>query len=106
MDQGSLSTPLQDYITELLPWAQGHQVKAVTASVAVIMDRPTGRQAALARSFGHQEAAGKRVSRVRHHERLKPKEWAEAVIHQALSQGPGSGRGRFTIDGTSEADPH
>jgi hypothetical protein len=59
MDQGSLSTPLQDYITELLLWAQGHQVKAITASVAVIIDRPTGRQAALARSFGHQEAAGK-----------------------------------------------
>jgi Transposase DDE domain len=106
MNQESLSTPLQDYITELLPWAHGHQIKAITAYVAAIIDKQTGMQAALARSFGNQEAACKRVSRLLHNERLKPKELAEAVIHQALSQVPRSGRVRFTIDWTSEADQH
>jgi hypothetical protein len=106
MNQLSLPTPLRDYITELLPWAHGHQIKAITDYVAAIMDKQTGRQAALARGFGNQEAACKRVSRLLHNERLKPKELAEAVIHQALSQVPRSGRVRFTIDWTSEADQH
>ena len=39
-------------------------------------------------------------------ERLKPKDLAEAVIHQALSQVPRSRRVRFAIDWTSEADQH
>jgi hypothetical protein len=52
------------HITELLPWAHGHQIKAITEYVAAIMDKQTGRQAALARSFGNQEAACKRVSRL------------------------------------------
>jgi hypothetical protein len=41
-----------------------------------------------------------------HNERLKPDDLAEAVIHQALGQVPRSGRVRFTLDWTSEADPH
>jgi hypothetical protein len=53
--------------------------------VAAIIDKQTGTQAALARSFGNQEAACKRISRLLHNERLKPTELAEAVIHQAQS---------------------
>lgn len=106
MNQDSFPTPLQDYITEVLPWAHGHQVKAITDYVAAIMDKQTGTQAALARGFGNQEAACKRLSRLLHNERLKPKDLAEAVIHQALSQVPRSRRVRFTIDWTSETDQH
>ena len=106
MNQDSFPTPLQDYITEMLPWAHGHQVKVITDYVAVIINKQTGIQAALARSFGNQEAACKRVSRLLHNERLKPNDLAEAVIHQALRQVLRSRRVRFTIDWTSEADQH
>jgi hypothetical protein len=106
MNQESFSTPLQDYITEVLPWAHGHQIKAIMAYMAAIIDKQTGVQATLARSFGNQEAACKRISRLLHNQRLKPSELAEAVIHQALSQVPHSRRVRFTIDWTSEADQH
>lgn len=106
MNSTSLPTPLQNYITEVLPWAHGHQVKAITDYVAAVIDQQTGRQAALARGFGHQEAACKRLSRLLHNERLRPYELAEAVIYQALSQAPRSGRVRFAIDWTSEADQH
>ena len=64
MNPDSLPTPLQDYITEMMPWAHGHQVKAITDYVAAIMDKQTGMQAALARGFGNQEAACKRLSRL------------------------------------------
>ena len=106
MNQDSFPTPLQDYITEMLPWAHGHQVKVITDYVAVIINKQTGIQAALARSFGNQEAACKRVGRLLHNERLKPNDLAEAVIHQALRQVLRSRRVRFTIDWTSEADQH
>src|SRR4051794_28369186 len=86
MNTISLSTPLQDYITEVLPWAHGHQIKAITVYVAAIIDKQTGSQAALARGFGNQEAACKRISRLLHNQRLKPNDLAEAVIHQALSK--------------------
>jgi hypothetical protein len=55
---------VQNYITEMLPWAHRHQVKVITDYVAAIMDKQTGTQAALARSFGNQEAACKRISRL------------------------------------------
>ncbi len=106
MNTISLSTPLQDYIPELLPWAHGHQIKAITVYLAAIIDKQTGTQAALERGFGNQEAACKRLSRLLHNEQLKPKDLAEAVIHQALSQVPRSRQVRFTIDWTSEADQH
>jgi hypothetical protein len=106
MNTTSLLPSFQDYITELLPGAHGHQIKAITAYVSAIIDKQTGTQAELARSFGNQEAACKRINRLLHNERLKPNDLAEAVIHQALSQVPRGGRVRFTIDWTSEADQH
>ena len=42
--------------------------------VAAIIDQQTGCQAALARTQGTQEAAVKRLSRLLHNERLKPKD--------------------------------
>jgi hypothetical protein len=102
MTTESLPTRLADYIKELLPWAHGHQRKAITTFVAAIIDQQTGCQAALARTQGNQEAAVKRLSRLWHNERLKPKDFTEWLCRQALRQVPGTGRVRFTIDWTSE----
>jgi hypothetical protein len=44
----------------MLPWAHGHQRKAIRDFVQAIIDQQTGCQAQLARSFGNQEAATKR----------------------------------------------
>jgi hypothetical protein len=106
MTTGSLPTRLTDYIKELLPWAHGHQRKAITTFVAAIIDQQTGCQAALARTQGNQEAASKRLSRLLHNERLKPKDFAEWLCRQALRQVPRTGRVRFTIDWTSEEHQH
>jgi hypothetical protein len=76
-------TRLQDYIKETLPWAHGHQLKAITAFVAAIFEQQTGNQAQLARTQGNQEAASKRLARLLHNDRLHPKWLAEAVCRQA-----------------------
>lgn len=78
----------------------------MTTFVAQIMDKQTGCQAQLARGLGNQEAACKRLSRLLHNPRLDPKQLAEAVLWQALSQLPRSGPVRLTIDWTSEDDQH
>jgi hypothetical protein len=54
MTTTSLPTRLVDYINELLPWAHGHQRKAITTFVAAIIDQQTGCQAALARTQCNQ----------------------------------------------------
>lgn len=74
----------------------------MTTFVEAIIAKQTGCQAALARPQGHQEAAVKRLSRLRHNERLKPTALAEWVCRQALRQVPHTGRVRCTIDWTSE----
>ena len=99
-------TRLQDYIKETLPWAHGHQVKALTAFVAAIFQEQTGRQAQLARTQGNQEAACQRLSRLLHNDRLSPKWPAEAVCRQAVRQLPRAGQVRLTLDWTSEGDQH
>jgi len=106
MNQAPPPTRLREYIKELLPWAHGHQLNALTTFVAAIFDKQTGCQAALARTLGNQEAALKRLSRLLHNERLKPQDLAEAVCRQALGQLPRAGQVRLTIDWTSEADQH
>lgn len=98
MTTETLPTRLADYIRECLPWAHGHQLKAITDFVAAIIDKQTGCQAALARRFGNQEAACKRLSRLIHNGRLRPHDLAEAVCRQALSHVPPRGRVRLTID--------
>jgi hypothetical protein len=49
-------------IRELLPWAHGHQLKAITTFVAAIIAKQAGCQAELARTQGNQEAALKRLT--------------------------------------------
>ena len=78
--QDSLPTRLSDYIAFLLPWAHGHQRKAIGDVVAAIIEQQTACQAQLARSFGNQEAAVKRLSRLLHNERLDPRLLADAVL--------------------------
>ena len=74
MTKDSLPPRLAEYIKETLPWAHGHQRKAITTFVAAIFDKQTGCQAALARTLGNQEAAVKRFSRLLHNRRLRPQE--------------------------------
>src|SRR6266446_10852031 len=62
--QYSSPTRLRDYIAFLLPWAHGHQLKAIGDFVAAIIEQQTACQAQLARYFGKQEAAVKRLSRL------------------------------------------
>jgi len=102
----SLPTRLSDYIAFLLPWAHGHQLKAISDFVAAIIEQQTACQAQLARYFGNQEAAVKRLSRLLHNERLDPRLLADAVLLQALHQLPTHGKVRLAIDWTIEADQH
>jgi len=84
----------------MLPWAHGHQRQAIRDFVQAIMDQHTGCQAQLARSFGKQEAATKRWSRLLHNERLEPRHLADAVLLQALVQLPAHGPVRLALDWT------
>jgi hypothetical protein len=104
--QDSAATRLFDSITFMLPWAHGHQRKAIRDFVQAIIDQQTGCQAQLARSFGNQEAAAKRLSRLLHNERLEPRHLADAVLLQALVQLPAPGPVRLAIDWTVEGQQH
>jgi hypothetical protein len=105
-NQESSATRLTEYITELLPWAHGHQLKAIVDFVAAIIEKQTANQAELARQFGNQEAAVKRLSRLLHNQRLSPKALAEAVLQQALAHLPRTGKVRLAIDWTIEGRHH
>jgi Transposase DDE domain len=102
----SATTRLDDYIVEMLPWAHGPQRKAIRDFVRAIIDQQTGCQAQLARSFGNQEAAAKRLSRLLHNEHLEPRHLADAVLLQALVQLPAHGPVRLAIDWTVEGHQH
>jgi Transposase DDE domain len=104
--QDSPTTRLDDYIMEMLPWAHGHQRKAIRDFVPAIIDQQTGCQAPLARRFGNQEAATKRLSRLLHNARLEPRHLADAVLLQALVQLPAHGPVRLAIDWTIEGQQH
>src|SRR3989441_3385182 len=104
--QYSPPTRLSDYIAFLLPWAHGHQLKAIGDFVAAIIEQQTACQAQLAHYFGNQEAAVKRLSRLLHNERLDPRLLADAVLLQALHQLPKHGKVRLAIDWTIEANQH
>jgi hypothetical protein len=90
----------------MVPWAHGHQLKAIRDFVAAIIARQSGCQAQLARGFGNQEAACKRLSRLLHNPRLEPRHLADAVLLQALHQLPTQGKVRLAIDWTIEGDQH
>src|SRR5262245_19185475 len=102
----SPTTRLDDYIVHMLPWAHGHQRKGIRDFVQAIIDQQTGCQAQLARRFGNQEAATKRLSRLLHNERLEPRHLADAVLLQALVQLPAHGPVRLAIDSTIEGQQH
>ena len=104
--QDSATTRLDEYITHMLPWAHGHQRKAIRDYVQAIIAQQTGCQAQLARSFGNQEAAAKRLSRLLHNEHLEPRHLADAVLLQALVQLPAHGPVRLAIDWTIEGHQH
>lgn len=97
---------LQEYLTDILPTAHGHQLKAVAVFMLAILERQTGNQADLTREMGNQEAAIKRLSRLIHNPRLDPRWLASMILAHALSQLPARGRIRLTIDWTSEGDQH
>src|SRR5436853_505778 len=86
MNKNASATRLNEYITALLPWAHGHQLNAISDFVAAIIDKQTGNQAALARVFGNQEAATRRLSRLLHNPRLSPHQLADAVLTYVLAQ--------------------
>ena len=100
--QDSATTRLDAYIVEMLPWAHGHQRKGIRDFVHAIIDQQTGCQAQLARRFGNQAAATKRLSRLLHNARLEPRHLADAVLLQALVQLPAHGAVRLAIDWTIE----
>jgi hypothetical protein len=91
---------------DMLPWAHGHQRKTIRDFVQAIIDQQTGCQAQLARRFGNQEAATKRLSRLLHNARLEPRHLADAVLLQALVQLPAYGPVRLAIDWTMEGQQH
>src|SRR4029077_1487875 len=99
----SLPTRRSDSIAFRLPWAHGHQRKAIGDFVAAILAQHTACQAQLARSLGQQAAAVKRVARVRHPARRAPRLLADAVLLQALPQCPQHGTVRLAMAWTLEA---
>src|SRR5438477_4898903 len=106
MNKNASATRLNEYITALLPWAHGHQLNAISDFVAAIIDKQTANQAALARAFGNQEAATRRLSRLLHNPRLSPHKLADAVLNHVLQQLPRRGRLRLALDWTSEDAHH
>ena len=104
--QDSTATRLREYIAFIVPWAHGHQLNALRDFVTAILARQSGCQAQLARGFGIQEAACKRLSRLLHNPRLAPRHLADAVLLQALHQLPAQGKVRLAIDWTIEGDQH
>lgn len=102
----NLATRLREYITELLPSAHGHQINAMVDMVEAIIEKQTANQAELARQFGNQEAATRRLGRLIHNPRLSPTDLAEALLWQTLSQLPKRGKIRLAIDWTIEKPHH
>jgi hypothetical protein len=107
MTTGIQPTRVEEFIKQMMPWAHGHQVKAIIKFVLAIIDKQTGNQAELARTQGNQEAAAKQLSRLIHNPRLKPKDFAKWLCLQVLAnQVPRRGKVRLTIDWTTEDDQH
>ena len=74
--------------------------------VEAILKRQTGNQAELSRGMGNQEAAVKRLGRLIHNARLDPRALAAAILDQAVSQIPKSGKVRLALDWTIEDEQH
>jgi hypothetical protein len=91
---------------DLLPWAHGDQIKSIATFVVAIIEKQTGNQAELARTLGNQEAAVKRLSRLIHNDRLKPRWLAAWICRQVLLKIPSSSKVRLAIDWTTEDTQH
>jgi len=100
------TTPIEEYIAKVYPWAHGHQIKGISDFVRAILQRQSGIQAELVRGMGNQEASLKRLSRLNHNERLDPHKLAEGVMDQALEQIPPKGKVKLAVDWTIEGEQY
>lgn len=106
MIQNSRATRLVEYINAMLPAAHGHQRKAIFDFVTALVAVQSCCQAELARFFGNQAAALKRLARFLHNERLDVQELAKASARTIVTQLPLAGPVRLAIDWTIEAEQH
>jgi hypothetical protein len=106
MNQSSYSTRLSEYINAMLPDAHGHQRKAIFDFVIALVAVQSCCQAKLARFFGNQEAALKRLARWLRNERLDVAELALATARAIVAQLPLTGPVRLAIDWTIEDKQH
>jgi Transposase DDE domain len=90
----------------MLPDAHGHQRKAIFDFVTALVTVQSCCQAKLARFFGNQEAALKRLARFLRNERLDVQELALSTARSLVSQLPLVGPVRLAIDWTIEAEQH
>ena len=106
MTQSSCPTRLGEYINAMLPDAHGHQRKAIFDFVTALVTIQSCCQAKLARFFGHQEAALKRLARFLHNERMDVRELAFSTARSLVSRLPLVGPVRLAIDWTIEGEQH
>jgi len=99
-------TSLFQYIKETCHSLHGHQIKGIADFVFSIIQQQSGVQAELAKIFGNQEAACKRLSRLLHNRRLSPKQLSELVFEQVLRQLPKHGKIRLAFDWTIENEQY
>ncbi|MCA1618440.1 MAG: transposase [Acidobacteria bacterium] len=90
----------------MLPSAHGHQRKAIFDFVTALVAVQSCCQAKLARFFGNQEAALKRLARFLRNERLDVRELALSSARIVVAQLPLVGPVRLAIDWTIEAEQH
>lgn len=90
----------------MLPDAHGHQRKAIFDFVTALVSVQSCCQAKLARFFGNQEAALKRLARFLRNERLDVQELALLTARSLVSQLPRTGPVRIAIDWTIEGEQH
>jgi hypothetical protein len=106
MNQSSCPTRLREYIKAMLPDAHGHQRKTIFDFVTALVSVQSCCQAKLARFFGQQEAALKRLARFLRNERLDVRELALSSARSLVSQLPLTGPVRIAIDWTIEGEQH
>src|SRR2546421_582676 len=106
MNQSSCPTRLREYINAMLPDAHGHQRKTIFDFVTALIAVQSCCQAKLARFFGQQEAALKRLARFLRNERLDVAQLALASARLMVAQLPLSGPVRVAIDWTIEGEQH
>lgn len=106
MTQSSCPTRLREYINAMLPDAHGHQRKTIFDFVTALISVQSCCQAKLARFFGQQEAALKRLARFLHNERLDVAQLALSTARLMVAQLPLTGPVRLAIDWTIEAEQH